>query len=70
MTRRDDSVRSIHLLELVAPRTLDLVCKYLYFQHLLSSADSNEQDRSAAAQLYQKHIAHRTTTEKPATDPG
>lgn len=60
MIRRDHDARSIHPLNLVSPRRLDLVCKYLYFRELRSSSDSLRADASFAGQLYQKHISRRT----------
>ena len=57
---RDDSVHSIHPLELVTPRRLDLICKSLYLRQLRSSTDSTEPGPSQAAQLYEKHITLRT----------
>ena len=60
MSRRSDSVHSIHPLNLLSPSRLDLVCKYLYFRQLLTSADANDADGTPAAQMYEKHIAQRT----------
>ena len=60
MTRRDDpAVHSMHPLQLLTPRRLDLVCKYLYFRELRSATDTAPRG-SPVARLYQKHIAVRT----------
>ena len=57
--RDDDAVHSIHPLKLVSPSRLNLVCKYLYFRELISTAPA-EPSPSFVAQLYRKHIAVRT----------
>ena len=50
----------MHPSSLLSPRRLDLVCKYLYFRELLSTAGVGEPEDSWAVQLYRKHVAART----------